>query len=203
MKQYTGLSILSKRDGKPVGLTGRFWVPENRHLGEWEIQIITLSGYPYTFPVLREISGFIPVCPDRHMDAGHIACTENTFKANLRARQGISLLQFIEAFVVRYFKWQLLYECEAHRPFLKSWGHGDDGLREFIYETLESTDIFFIQKVLKKLADKVKIGRNMPCICGSQIKFKKCHIYNMNLLRQAIPQSDLPNAINLFAATEN
>ena len=192
--KYQGMSMGKVVDGKLTAIEGRFWLPEDpqRRLGQWDIEVSVPASYPFGFPRLRETSGFIPMSLERHMMSEREACTEHTYYRNLRARQGLSLTQFMEEFVVRYFKWQVLFES-GYAGKLQGWGHGHDGDREFFYEFLNSTDVQFITRALDIASGgKHKLGLNDPCFCGSGKRLKRCHKELITKLRFAVPLNELP-----------
>ena len=175
LDQYPGLTIVFD-DDIPVRLFGTYHLRDNSGAlqGGWEIMIPVPANYPYEFPVLFEISGLIPPTPERHMSAQRIACTELTILAEARSRRGITLLQFLQDYVDRYFSWQVLYES-GHAETLESWGHGDEGTLEFLYGTLSTDSHSLIKLALALVEQRSWPARNDRCFCQSGRKFKVCH----------------------------
>ena len=85
-----------------------------------------------------------------------------------------TLKEFMDEMVVPFF-YRLSY-TEAHglevarRHLWGEYSHGDPGLREY----------------LSDLADIARLGqgRNDPCACGSGRKYKRCHLGEVDRLRQ-------------------
>lgn len=194
----SGLSIIWKQK-VPVKLIGNYKVLDNfgKIQGDFDIEVVIPSNYPFEFPILREVGGKIPPSLDRHILPGGIACVENSRKVAILKIKGISLHNFFCTYVHRFFCWQLVYEEDNGAKKLTEWSHGEQGIREFYVDRFQTTDGLFIKGVLGRMIYNSLPGRNDPCFCSSGAKFKNCHggiIGELSL----IPRSDLISDLKLW-----
>lgn len=182
LKKYSGLQLQSVKDQK--NLIGKYQVIDN--LGvlqeEYDILISVPQYYPLGFPTLTEISKKIPREDDRHIDENGVACVEIHQKILLISRKGISLCDFIEKYVHRYFCWQLRYEA-GDLENLEQWSHNDAGTVEFYTEAFKINNLETIKKILLALVENNLPNSYDACICGSNLKYKFCHEQPINNIK--------------------
>jgi ubiquitin-protein ligase len=142
--------------------------------GEFYIRIEIPYNYPHGFPSMRELSRIIPREIDRHIYENGNCCLTILQKQILEARQGISILDFIERYSVPYLANQIYFEQYgnwANGEYL----HGNKGIAQFYLEEIQTDSYSEVLKVLAIVLNN-SIDRNQMCYCGSKKKFKKCHI---------------------------
>lgn len=192
-----GLSIKWK-DAVPVEIAGNYRIVDG--LGaiqaDFDIRVVVPANYPYGFPGLWETSTKIPRDLDRHMFPDGKACLENPRRIDLMILRGISLCTFFTDYVHRFFCWQLVYDIDGPAA-LKGWAHGEEGIREFYCEILQTTDTGFIKEVLKRIVFNQLPGRNDLCFCGREEKFKQCHFKTISQL-ELITKTKLKGDLELW-----
>ncbi len=82
------------------------------------------------------------------------------------------LLPFLDELSV-FLDRQLIYDETGGWPG-PQYDHGPRGFRQFIVEQLHG-DVDLFLKLRPVIAGEVAVGRNEICLCGSGIKFKRCH----------------------------
>ncbi len=172
---YPELRLISNKETS--FLKGIYTIRDNNGViqGEYEIAIVIPKKYPYEFPKLYELSQKImPRIDDRHIDKQGLACVEIDQNIILKSKKGISIKEFIEKYVHRYFCWQLRYDA-GDRDGLEEWAHYDKGTLQFYRENLQLDAIETIVEILKVLCENSLPKRNDPCICCNNQKYKYCH----------------------------
>lgn len=164
--------------------------------GEFEIKILINPHYPNHFPVMYELGKKIERISERHINEKGLTCVEVEPVQWLVSRRGISFLEYIDRYAYRYFCAQIYFETEKKWPG-NEWKHEEDGVREYFYELLHTTDDPFVAKVLKLITSNSKPGRNDPCFCGSARKYKNCHSQEIELLKN-IPVEVLSGYMKYF-----
>lgn len=180
---YPELQLISNK--KNTFLKGIYTIKDNLGIvqGEYEIAIIIPKKYPNEFPMLYELSQKImPRVDNRHIDTNGLACVEIDQNIVLKSKKGITIKEFIEKYVHRYFCWQLRYDA-GDRDGLEEWAHYDKGTLQFYREKLQLDAIESIIEILKVLCENSLPQRNDPCICCSNQKYKYCH---QNLIEEII-----------------
>lgn len=84
-----------------------------------------------------------------------------------------AIRDFLDQLVV-FFDRQLIYDDTGVWPG-PAYDHGGRGYRQFIQEELEE-DAALADALSPIILRQVSIGRNEGCPCGSERKFKKCHL---------------------------
>lgn len=173
---YPELDVLYKNQ-RPTKIHGVFRLFDNYNVeqGNWIIAIKIPSEYPYAFPELYELSDKIERSEDTHIADDGKVCLELDIIANYIAKnKGITLLTFINNYVIKYFCWILLY-TSGYKEELEFWKHNLDGYKQFLYERLDTFDDLLVLKCLDIITDNNLPSRNDLCFCGSGKKYKHCH----------------------------
>lgn len=148
---------------------------ENVYWDSFLIKItIPIKSYPYFFPNLFITDDRIPKEDDRHINPDLSCCVEVEQKQILRAKKGITILQFLDEYVIPYFADQLYYEKE------NDWANGDyqhgiDGKIQYYSEVTGVDNLEEILYVLRNLERINTIEMYKPCFCKSGKKLKYCH----------------------------
>jgi ubiquitin-protein ligase len=151
----------------------------NNYWDSFQIKIKLPNGYPYSFPKVFTVGNRIPIEEDRHINKDSSCCVTVLHEEILRASRGITIIQFINEFVVPFFANQLYFEKH------KKWANGDylhriDGIIQFYKEQTHLKTIDEIILLLKKLPNIRQLGRNDKCFCNSELKYKNCHLLSLN-----------------------
>ena len=170
---------------------------ENVYWDSFLIRItIPIKPYPYFFPNLFITDDRIPKEDDRHINPDLSCCVEVEQKQILRAKKGITILQFLDEYVIPYFADQLYYEKED------GWANGDyqhgiDGKIQYYSELTGTDDLKEILYILKNLERINTIELYKPCFCKSGKKLKYCHKNELKILLN-LPNDYLEKEIKLL-----
>jgi hypothetical protein len=176
VKRNAHFKVVSK-DGEEY-LKGILSVPndEGEVIGNFLIEIRNHEKFPFAFPYLFEIGGQIPNEADWHKYSNQSCCLTVPAEEILLCKNGITIKNFIETQAIPFLA---NYIHRKATGYYKNgdYAHGSKGNYQF-YEKLFKTDdqkqwieYFKIAFGLKKH----NVGRNEKCICGADIKYKKCH----------------------------
>jgi hypothetical protein len=148
---------------------------KNNYWDSFQIIIKLSTAYPYSFPKVYIVGNRIPIEDERHINKDASCCVAILQEETLRASRGITILQFINEFVVPFFANQLYFEKH------NKWANGDylhsiDGIIQFYKEQTHLETVNEILSFLKKLPTIKKLGRNDKCYCNSDLKYKNCHL---------------------------
>jgi hypothetical protein len=144
----------------------------------FQIRIITPSNYPYSFPTVYLVGNRIPIEADRHINKDRSCCLTIQHEEILRAEKGITIKQFFDDYVIPFFANQLYFEKH------KQWANGDylhseNGIIQYYKEQTNIETIEDILSLLNNITQIKKLGRNDMCYCGSNLKFKRCHLQTL------------------------
>lgn len=151
----------------------------NNYWDSFQIKIKLPKGYPYSFPKVFSVGNRIPIEDDRHINEDASCCVAVIQEETLRATRGITIIQFINEFVVPFFANQLYFEKH------NMWANGDylhsiDGIIQFYKEQTDLESLNEIILFLKELPKIRQLGRNDKCFCNSKLKYKNCHLLPLN-----------------------
>jgi hypothetical protein len=162
------LRLVEETTGRPTDLQLRFVFP---------------SSYPRHEPTVYEVGGRFPRVADRHINE-----TDGSFclwLAPLSRWDPLdqnALLVLLDRVSV-FCEDQLTYEVVGRFPY-GEWAHGEAGYAEYLFESLGRDS-----RIMDAMAARPDVGafpsRNASCLCGSRIKFKRCH---MGALEAALHQ---------------
>jgi hypothetical protein len=174
LSRHPGLRLRKLKD-IPVEIFGEYEVLDDAGnlLGAFEIKVNIPAGYPHAFPSMMETSTKIKREIDRHINEEGLICEELPQLEMIIASRGITMEQYFEQYVHKYFCWQLLYEEEGPVN-LQEWPHHEQGPITFYKTFLGLNDMERVKQCLQKIAFD-KAGRNEDCPCGSGKKIKHCH----------------------------
>jgi hypothetical protein len=184
LRRHPGLVLKCKKD-IPFEIYGIYDIRDDDGVlqGEFDIRVFIPSAYPYSFPAIMEKSKKIDRAIDRHINQAGAICEEIDQKENIIASKGISITQYFEQYVHKYFCWQLVYEEEGNKN-LKEYAHHEEGIIQFYKEFLKIENNVTVKECLEAVALNTLPGRNDPCLCGSNKKMKFCHLEIFNDLKR-------------------
>lgn len=151
-------------------------------IGKYDRYSLSISFpkcYPYCFPKVIELSKKIPRISDRHVNEDNTLCFAVDPEERLICKNGIKFKYFLDKVLVPHLS------RETYRSFSGKYedgeySHGLEGLWEFFSYKLDVSEKDNIVKELERILHEKWQGRNVPCFCGSKIKFKNCHLIKWN-----------------------
>jgi hypothetical protein len=160
-----------------IDACGKFWEA-------FEVEIHPVNGFPLQFPRVFEVGGKIPRIADWHIyDDIKSCCVAIPPEESIACKQGISLVKFVDDFVLPYFFNQAFRRVEGYYKN-GEYSHGVQGIFEFYDETFKTkANVDEVVHLMKKMAlTTTKPGRTHKCFCGSRNKFRQCHREAFNKL---------------------
>lgn len=166
-------------------VTGTFDIidGEEYHWGAFSASLYFTDYYPKGFALLKDNSKAFPWDLNWHIDEKTgLCCVCGPIEREEKAAQPISILSFIEAYVIPF------YANQIHKREFGSYKNGEyahfrEGIWEALEEELCTSDRKKIMLLLTKM--RCKRGRNEVCFCGSGNKFKKCHMNRIPFIEAA------------------
>jgi len=141
------------------------------------VEIRLPRDYPSSEPLAYDAERLFRPAPGKIIEDRHI-CSNGQFCLWLPPNSRWStddpqaLLPFLDELSV-FLDRQLIYDETGEWPG-PHYDHGPHGYRQFIVEQLHG-DVDLFLKLRPVIAGEVAVGRNEICLCGSGIKFKRCH----------------------------
>jgi len=196
---YPGLEFRIDRSDERVSLEGKIIL-----LAECGIptEISTRVIFPRLYPLyeptafdaenrFRALGGKRRI--DRHILESGQCCLWLPPRSPWDPRNPAALLSFLDELAV-FFDRQLVYEVTGVWPGAE-YGHGENGYVEFIAEKLgEPRET--LKRLLPVITMDVCIGRNDLCPCGSNKKFKRCHL---NPIERVVAEVGIPAIKRMFS----
>ncbi|MDR2410815.1 MAG: hypothetical protein LBE13_22260 [Bacteroidales bacterium] len=85
------------------------------YYSSYQVKIIIPREYPHEFPSVNETEGRIPRIADRHInDEDGDCCLCVLQEADIRAKRGITILNFIDEYVIPFFANQVYFESNGN-----------------------------------------------------------------------------------------
>lgn len=139
------------------------------------IEIHCTKSFPYRFPKLYEIGGYIPCEADWHKYNDNSCCITVEPEEILICKNGITVLSFIRNQVIPYLANQSYRMLEGE--YKDEYPHGTEGYAMFYSNLMKTSDVkLWLQYVNYAFVEMAgKAERNKLCFCGSGIKYKNCH----------------------------
>jgi hypothetical protein len=153
----------------------------------YEIEMEFPADYPRTDPVVRETGGAIPKTTARHFNPDGAACL---FLPDARFRscpRHCTIEEFINGPVRTFFLWQAYYDITGTVPPSGEWKHGVDGIVQFYFEELGTSDLPTVIRFLEFLTAK-KARATQVCYCGTGRRLRDCHLAKVKTYRDRIPR---------------
>jgi hypothetical protein len=149
--------------------------PEKGEFDRYEVSIRFTQNYPKCFPKVIETSNKIPREADRHINQDNTLCLAVEPEENSIVKNGISFKFFLDNVLVPHLASETYREIKDIYPD-GEYSHGNDGIWEFYESILNKKDRKSIIIELDQIVKSNWPERNNQCICGSGVKFKKCHL---------------------------
>lgn len=181
----------------PYKITEDFEISDNEgnHWGTFRASVYFHSRYPKEFPLLKDLSKAFPCEADWHISPRDgDCCVCGIIEQEERARSGISILNFIDVYVLSFYANQLYKKHFGHYKN-GEYAHDVEGVWEALEEEFNTKDRKEIRRFLKEM--KIKRGRNTVCFCGSGVKYKRCHLDRKRIIENVIKRaSSYTTALN-------
>lgn len=183
LKHYPALELLTKKE--VISVVGEIPLV-HKAFGEFDRYSVSIkfpTAYPFCFPRVVETSKKIPRTLNRHVNSDKTLCF-GVYQDEYRCAQGgITFKYFLDEILVPHLSRETYRSKQGTYPDGER-GHGIDGLWDYYFEHTGATKK---NDVLKELNLVLKIqnppGRNELCYCGSERKFKQCHLASYNKIR--------------------
>lgn len=141
----------------------------------YEVKIVISETYPNELPILFEIGGKIERHPDWHISRDGSCCLGPRIKLIRDLNGNITLIRWLEIHVIPFLA-NHFYKIKNGEYAGKHYSHGANGIVEYYQELWNIFKKSDIINKLKLITHRSKIGRNDKCFCGSNEKYKKCHL---------------------------
>ena len=177
MKLYFPKLQLQNSDGRPPSFAGHLDICDAK--GDWhgsfDVILISPGTYPYGVPCLFETGGLIERIADRHINGDGSCCVGIDHKLLYLASRGLTMNAYMQEFGYPYFANQLYFKQTGHYA-AGEYSHGFAGVLQFYRESLDITNAAHAAALLVGLLEGNLPLRNELCFCGSNKKYKCCHL---------------------------
>jgi len=162
---------------------------EGNHWGTFRASIHFPKTYPKGFPVMVDMSKEFPWEDDWHMSPRNgECCVCGVIENEEVGRHGISVLEFVQKYVLRFYANQVYRKKYGHYKN-GEYAHHEEGVWEALEEEFKTKDRVKIRRFLGEM--RTKRGRNDSCFCGSGVKYKKCHLPRIKIIEAASNRASL------------
>lgn len=175
-KRYPHLHIKETSGRKFLRGTLDIKDSDGRVVQSFFVEIHYQQGFPFRFPRMFEIGGYIPDGADWHKYADGSCCITAEPIEIIECANGISVIEFIDKYAIPYFAHQV-YRKEFGE-YQKEYAHGAKGLRQ-AYRDIMGTDNVLCWWEYARIAfgyRSLRLKRKDNCPCGSGRKYKHCHM---------------------------
>jgi hypothetical protein len=153
-----------------------------------ETKLVFPRSYPGAEPFAYDATQRFKPYPgknieDRHLYATGQCCLWLPPLSSWSSSNPTALRDFLDQLVV-FFDRQLIYDDCGVWPG-PAYEHGERGYRQFIQEELQN-EAALADVLIPIILRQVSIGRNEGCPCGSELKFKKCHLRIVETIQSRI-----------------
>jgi hypothetical protein len=157
------------------------------------VRVVFPHGYPDQEPRAFDYTDrFLPHTSLRHFySADGRCCLWLPWDSKWQAHRSDALLDFM-AHLAIFFNHQLLFDISGKWP-VPARGHGRNGYREYLSETLGIAQQEF-PRFVPLLIDGARVAY-LPCPCGSGKQAKRCHLAVVNELIAKIGRSRLRDQV--------
>lgn len=158
------------------GTDGDYW-------DSFNIEIyINKETYPFCIPIIIETSKRIVRHKDWHISSEGICCLDIHHELEYQCRKGINIVSFYQNKIYPYFANTVYKKREGHYAngeYLHDFG----AVIEFYKKRLNLTNVKIIIELLDSIFKNTIPKRNDKCFCYSNLKYKKCHLKEVEILR--------------------
>lgn len=170
-------SLKTELKGGISVLTGIFTCANKENgvlIEDYDLTVVFPDDYPFCFPEVEETSNKIPKELNRHVKGDGTLCFANPYDEYSACRKGITLTWFLDEILNAHLCREYAREKTGSYPTGER-SHGNEGIWETYYEVFETSDKKEVLRQLDLIFNHPKLGRNSPCYCGGEKKYKACH----------------------------
>jgi len=138
--------------------------------------------YPYTIPIVKEVDEKIRRDDNWHINKEGICCLDIEHDLEFQAKRGIEITSFYREKVYPFFA-NTTYKTRTGEYANGEYDHNFGGVIQFYQESMGLQKADLIVKILTGVLTNNIPGRNRPCLCGSGVKIKNCHLSEINFLK--------------------
>lgn len=152
-------------------------------LETFRIKILFPPEYPNSkLPLVQEIGNKVPRIKDRHVYPDGTFCLTTPLNEFVICRKGITFLRFLNEILRPFLATQIAISEGWLNEFPQGeYSHGEKGILESYIDFLDLSNIRLLISGLEM--SLTKIERNCRCFCQSGLKLKRCHLQQINILR--------------------
>lgn len=193
---FSGLHALV--DEEIVAIIGTYHLTENDvPIDEFLIRVDLPPTYPMGIPVAREVGGKIPHDEDHHVNANGTLCVGLPEEMWIRYRGRLEVADYLSGPLRDYFIGASAKLRGLPWPF-GEWGHGQQGLREYYGQFIDSDDHERIANFVRLIAEG-RVKGHVPCPCGSGKESRRCHLQKMRGLSDKLPKEIAMRALQILS----
>lgn len=162
--------------GQHVRVEGDIVLSEEEY-GEFDRYSVSISfpkDYPNCFPKVVETEKKIPREDYRHVNPDGTLCLAVEPEERMLTKKGIKFKFFIDQVLIPHLSRETFRELNGSYVD-GEYDHGYAGIWQFYFKKLGTDDKQVILAELKQMTESQWPNRNAPCLCGSNLKFKRCH----------------------------
>jgi len=185
MKEFFPKLLLMNNDGKAPSFRGELDICDmaGEYWDTFKMKIAAPVNYPYGVPLLQELDGKIDRIADRHISPNGFCCVAIDHILLNHAAKCLSIMEYVRQYAYPYFANQLYFKQEGHYA-AKEYKHAFDGVKQFYHESLNIRDTKSAMDILTGIIINKLPSRNQVCLCGSNKKFKDCHLKTVEFLNR-------------------
>lgn len=177
IKKYPLLKIIEKENCN-LSLSGEieiFHPIENKVIDTFSVEMTFPKEFPHCFPKVVETSNKIERTVDRHLivTQNNTLCFAVIAEELILCRLGITTRWFLNNILVPRLAEE--YIVNHGGKYTHEFSHGPLGDLEFYYQKFRTKNPNIVVENLKFILKDRLPKSYEKCICGSGLKFKKCH----------------------------
>ena len=200
-REYPALTFQTEEDTLDLYLEGVLVYESKSGIrDEITTRVVFPPFYPDQEPRAYDIANRFPHTLERHFYEDSYregrCCLWLPPKSKWSVHDPEALLKFLDELVM-FFERQLIFDATGKWPG-PQYEHGYDGYKQWAQELL-GADERLLALVTPLLLSSSKISRNEICPCGSNTKYKKCHLQTVDQIRREVPTEILTKALQLPA----
>lgn len=156
---------------------------DGSYLDSFNIEIyLNKEEYPNIVPVVKEVGGKIKRGAINHLDKDGYCCLDMIHELEFLAKKGISIVPFYREKIYPFFA-NAVYKSIEGQYAAGEYDHDFKGVVQFYKEKLFLESPKIIVELLLAIKKNKLPSRNDLCLCGSQKKFKNCHLKQIEFLK--------------------
>ncbi len=147
---------------------------EDSYIDSFNVKITIPKNYPFQFPKLFELDGKIKQIDSSHINEDESCCVCSLQEEDIRKRKGITIFEYINEFATPFLA-NILYYRKNGKYANGEYKHGVNGVIQYYQELLNKNQVDEILCEIDLIYSQ-KLERNEKCYCGSNLKYKNCHL---------------------------